>query len=114
MDETQRNITDSVRALSAIKRDNQHLLAELLGTSQSSVGAKLVGKVRWTVQDLTKLSGHYGVGIEQLTAGPWAWIKAARQTAQGADGVNAGYPGMGSADGIRSDEHYRLDALVAA
>lgn len=77
MDDTQSNVTDSVRALSAVRRDTQHVLAEVLNTSQSSVGAKLVGKVRWTVEDLAKLAAHYGTTIDQLTAGPWAWLKAA-------------------------------------
>lgn len=97
MDETQSNITDSIRALSAVRRDNQHTLAEIMGISQSSVGAKLVGKVRWTVADLTKLATHYGTTIDQLTAGPWAWLQAAARPGS-VGGDNVRYPALGASE----------------
>ena len=39
--QTQQNVTNSVRALSAVARETQHDLAAILGISQSSVAQKL-------------------------------------------------------------------------
>lgn len=74
MDDTQERIGESVRALAAAFRERQEDLAAVLGISQVSTSKKFRGLTRWSLDDLQALSAHYGVTLEQLTAGPRAWL----------------------------------------
>ena len=85
--DTQQRVTGMVRALSAVNRDTQHDLATVLGITQTSVAHKLGGKIQWSLKDLEALSGHYGVTIDQLTAGPWVILGVVEP-----EGANVRYP----------------------
>ena len=93
MKTTQHRVTGSVRALSAVMRDTQHDLAAVLGITQTSVAHKLGGKIQWSLKDLELLAAHYGVTIDQLTAGPWAWLGRAD-----GEGDNVRYPALGASE----------------
>lgn len=70
----QQNITDSVRALAAVRGDTNADLAVALGLSESSAAGKRTGRINWTLSDVEALASHFGVKAEQLLAGPWAWL----------------------------------------
>jgi antitoxin component HigA of HigAB toxin-antitoxin module len=74
MDKMQIGISGSVRALSAWKKETQADLGQLLGLSPTTVAHRLNGRLAWTLQDVERLCSHYGVTIDQLTAGPPAWL----------------------------------------
>ncbi len=70
----QKRITESVRALAAVFGDTNATLASALGLSESSAAGKRTGRLKWTVDDVQALAGHYGVTVEQILAGPRAWL----------------------------------------
>jgi hypothetical protein len=74
MDELQVNVTDSVRALSAWRRESQEQLGAVLGLSKVSVAQRYGGRLKWTLADMDKLCKHYGVTFEQLRTGPAGWL----------------------------------------
>ncbi|MFC8717766.1 helix-turn-helix domain-containing protein [Kitasatospora sp. NPDC057198] len=74
MDDTQERIGESVRALSAAFRDRQEDLAAALNVSQFTISRKFRGLTPWKVEDLQVISARYGVTLDQLTAGPRAWL----------------------------------------
>lgn len=79
MDETQKCIGESVRALSAAFGDRQEDVAQVLGLSQNVVSKKFRGLVKWSVEDTQAVAKHYGVTVEQVLAGPRAWLGIADQ-----------------------------------
>jgi hypothetical protein len=74
MEEMQQGISGSVRALAAWKRETQADLGRLLGLSPVTVAQRLNGRLAWTLQDVQTLCGHYGLTLDQLTAGPPGWL----------------------------------------
>jgi len=74
MEEMQQGISASVRALSAWKKETQADLGRLLGLSVTTVAHRLNGRLAWTLQDAERLCNHYGVTLNQLAAGPQAWL----------------------------------------
>lgn len=87
MEETQKCITDSVRALSAWKRETQADLGEVLGISPVSVAQRLNGRLKWSLEDVQRLCSHYGVTYDQLTRGPGYWLTFSGVTAPPGDTV---------------------------
>jgi transcriptional regulator with XRE-family HTH domain len=74
MEEMQQGISGSVRALAAWKRETQADLGRLLGLSPVTVAHRLNGRLAWSLQDVETLCKHYGVTMDQLAAGPPAWL----------------------------------------
>ena len=74
MAQTQDHVAASARALAAAFQDKQVDLAEALGISQNAVSRKLNGTIRWSVADMGVLAKRYGVTVDQLMAGPRAWL----------------------------------------
>lgn len=74
MDTTQEKIGQSVRALAAAFGDQQTDLAKVLAVSQVSVSRKLRGALRWSLDDIQALAAHYNVTVDQVLAGPRAWL----------------------------------------
>jgi hypothetical protein len=70
----QRRITESVRALAAVFEDTNADIGRILGLSESSAAGKRTGRIKWTTDDLAKLAHRYGVTVDQLMAGPRAWL----------------------------------------
>ena len=92
----QQNITEAVRALAAIAGDTNASLGQVLGRSESSAAGKRTGRIKWTFDDMEKLSLHYRVTIAALVAGPRGWLSAEGQgwTLDG-DGINVCYDPFG-------------------
>jgi transcriptional regulator with XRE-family HTH domain len=74
MDETQKRIAASARALAAAFQDKQVDLAGALGISQNAVSRKLNGMTQWSAADLRVLASRYDITVDQLMAGPRAWL----------------------------------------
>ena len=70
----QARVGASVRALAGAHGTQQKELAVVLGMSQNAVSLKLRGRTRWSVADIEKVSAFYGASVEQIQAGPWAWL----------------------------------------
>ena len=79
MDKMQEGITGTVRSMSALLRESQGDVGNLLGLSPVTVAQRLNGRLEWSLRDVTKLCEHYGLTFDELTAGPLGWLKAARQ-----------------------------------
>lgn len=95
MDETQTRIGESARALFATFRDKQVDLAAAMGVSQNAVSRKLNGMTRWSIADVEALAERYGVTVDQVLAGPRAWL------------------GLVDEPGRRDTRQYHPDALSA-
>jgi hypothetical protein len=72
--DSQMRLTESVRVLLALFGDTNASLAGVLGQSASSAASKRTGRVPWTPSDVDRLATHYGVTVDQLQAGPRAWL----------------------------------------
>jgi BetR domain len=70
----QKRITESIRVLATLYGDTNAALGAALGMSESSAAGKRTGRIRWSLQDVETLSARYGVSVDQLMAGPWAWL----------------------------------------
>jgi hypothetical protein len=70
----QQRITESARALAAVFGDTNATLAAVLGQSEASAAGKRTGRLKWTVDDVQALATHYGVSVDQVLAGPRAWL----------------------------------------
>lgn|GEM_PF-5904855 len=60
----------TVAALMQRTGENQADLAEGLRLSQSQVSRKQAARSDWTLDDVDKLSAHYGIPVVDLLAGP--------------------------------------------
>ncbi len=60
---SQERVTEAVRALRAARREKQSDLAQLLGVGQDTMSRKLSGQIKWSLDDLDRLSEHYGVAF---------------------------------------------------
>jgi transcriptional regulator with XRE-family HTH domain len=97
MDETQRNVAESFRALSAVCMDKQAEIGAVLGISQKAVSQKLNGRISWSASDIALLARWYGVTVDQVMAGPRSWLgKDGQGWTRESDGINICYPSYGS------------------
>lgn len=74
MDEKQQALADSFRVLTALFKEDQRTVAEALGVSQVSISRKLAGKSSWSFAEVVLLARRYGVTLDQVQAGPRAWL----------------------------------------
>jgi hypothetical protein len=72
--DSQIRLTESVRVLLALFSETNADLAAVLGQSPSSAASKRTGRVPWTPADISRLAAHYKVTVDQLRAGPRAWL----------------------------------------
>jgi hypothetical protein len=70
----QQRITESARALVAVFGDTNATLAAALGQSEASAAGKRTGRLKWTLKDVEALAAHYDVTVDQVLAGPRAWL----------------------------------------
>lgn len=50
------------------RRENQTVLAAVLGVTQPGISERLAGKRAWRTADLEALAKHYGVTVADLVA----------------------------------------------
>lgn len=67
---THNKITRFVQFAQLERNEPREVLAAVLGVSVSSVSKRLLGHVRWSVDDLDLLADHYGVTVAQLVEPP--------------------------------------------
>lgn len=59
-------VTEAVRVAMALAQEDQNDLSGVLGVTQGAVSQRLRGRIRWSLADLDKLAGHYGVTVADL------------------------------------------------
>lgn len=65
---SQEQVTRKVRVMMALRAEGQGALAEALACSRQAVSLKLLGRSRWSMDDLDALAAHFGVRPEVLVA----------------------------------------------
>ncbi|MFJ8443979.1 helix-turn-helix domain-containing protein [Kitasatospora griseola] len=72
---TEELLRATVGALLRATGESQADLARGVGLSQAQVSRKLSGRHSWAVNDLDRLSGHYGIAVVDLVVGPTHALK---------------------------------------
>lgn len=67
---TPRLLRATISALMSATGETQAELAAGVRLSQGQISRKLAGRCDWSLSDLDKLAGHYGVPVRDLVAGP--------------------------------------------
>lgn len=67
--DSQEVVSRTVRVYMAAHDETQEALALALGVARSTITQKLSGRIRWTLSDLERLRGHYGVAVPALLEG---------------------------------------------
>lgn len=67
--DSQEIVSRTVRVYMAARDETHEELAAELAMARSTLTTKLAGRSRWTLADLERLRGHYGLTPEELLTG---------------------------------------------
>lgn len=85
-------VTLTVQLQLALRRETRQDIAQVLGITPSAVTARFKGRTRWSVDDLDRLSEHFGVSVARIVEPPVAALAGSGvlESAWGVDGMGAG------------------------
>ncbi|MGV9315172.1 helix-turn-helix domain-containing protein [Streptomyces sp. NPDC003691] len=67
---SEKTLQVTVVALMHAAGENQTTLADGLGITQGQVSRKVRGGAAWSLDDIDRLSAHYGIPVPDLLCGP--------------------------------------------